>query len=182
MNRKKTQRRSTPKQQSGQLVNQPSATSTRAQDGKAELLVNEVVKNPQVLERLLHRPEVAGFMMQISTTHRSGPLPEAEELARYDKVSPGFAREIMDMAKSAQEFRQNQGKKSLSGAIWKDRIGQIFALLCVLIFSYIALEMINKEAYGYATILLGVELVALAGIFVIGRDNKPPKEEQKKKK
>ncbi|MDX6915668.1 DUF2335 domain-containing protein [Pectobacterium carotovorum] len=183
MNRKKTHRKSIPKQQSGQLVNQPAATSTRAQDGKAELLVNEVVKNPQVLERLLHRPEVAGFMMQISTTHRSGPLPEAEELARYDKVSPGFAREIMDMAKSAQEFRQDQGKKSLSGAIWKDRIGQIFALVCVFVFSYIAIEMINKEAYGYATILLGVELVALAGVFVFGRtDNKPPKEEQKKKK
>lgn len=164
------------------LVNQPTLTSSRAVDGKTELLVNEVVRNPQVIERLVSRPEFSGIMMQIST-HRSGPLPDAEELSRYESVSPGFAKEILEMAKSEQSFRHAQGRKSLSGAIWKDRIGQIFGLICVVIFAYIAYEMILKEAYGWATTLLGVELVALTGVFVIGRKEskqEAPKNTKKK--
>jgi len=109
--------------------------------------------------------------MQISH-HRSGPLPDSEELARYERISPGFAREIMEMAKDEQKFRHTQGKSSLSGAIWKDRIGQIFGLVCVFVFSYIAYSMIEKEAFGWATTLLGVELVALTGVFVLGRKDK----------
>ncbi len=86
----------------------------------------------------------------------------------------------MDMAKSAQEHRQQQGKTSLSGAIWKDRIGQIFALICVFVFSYVAIEMIDHQAYTQATILLGAELAALASVFILGRSIKlPPKEEPK---
>ena len=164
------------------LVNQPSLTSSRASEGKTELLVNEVVRNPQVIERLMNRPEVSGIMMQIST-HRSGPLPEAEELARYEKVSPGFAKEIMQMAKDEQSHRHSQSSKSLSGAIWKDRIGQIFGLICVFVFSYIAYLLIEKGAYGWATTLLGVELVALSSVFVLGRkDAKQEAPKQPKKK
>lgn len=163
-------------------VNQPTATSSRVASGKADLLVNEVVRNPDVLQRLMHTPEMAGVMMQVSHT-RSGPLPDPEELSRYEKVSPGFAREILEMAKSEQSHRHTQNKKSLSGAIWKDRIGQIFALVCVFVFAYIATIMISNGAYGYATTLLGVELVALTGVFLAGRKDKNPetKKPQSKK-
>lgn len=164
-----------------QLVNQPTLNSGRVLNGKTELLVNEIAKNPQALERLLDRPETAGFMMKVSH-HRSGPLPDSDELARYEKISPGFAREIMEMAKSEQKFRHSQGKSSLSGAIWKDRIGQIFGLVCVFVFSYIAVMMIEKGAYGWATTLLGVELVALTGVFVFGRKDKPTEQKAQNRK
>lgn len=171
MTRKRSPRKATT-QQSHPTVNQPVVTSERARDGKTELLVNEVVKNPQVLERLMNRPETAGLIMQVSHT-RSGPLPDPDELARYEKVSPGFAREIMEMAKAEQKHRHTHLSNGQSGAIWRDRIGQIFGLICVFVFSYIAYEMIQKGAYGWATGLLGVELVALTGVFVIGRQSKP---------
>jgi len=170
MGRRKPPRKTTASQQPP-LVNQPTVNSGRVIEGKTEFLVNEIAKNPQALERLFSRPETAGFMMQISH-HRSGPLPDSEELARYERISPGFAREIMEMAKDEQKFRHTQGKSSLSGAIWKDRIGQIFGLVCVFVFSYIAYSMIEKEAFGWATTLLGVELVALTGVFVLGRKDK----------
>ncbi|MEB5837058.1 DUF2335 domain-containing protein [Pantoea dispersa] len=109
--------------------------------------------------------------MQVSHT-RSGPLPDPDELGRYEKVSPGFAREIMEMAKAEQRHRHTHLSKGQAGAIWRDRIGQIFGLICVFVFSYIAYEMIQKGAYGWATGLLGVELVALTGVFVMGRQTK----------
>lgn len=169
------------KQSPPQLINQPNP-SRKVQDGKTELLVNEVMNNPEVIQRLANRPEALGLMMQVST-HRSGPLPEAEELARYESITPGLAKEIVDMAKSAQQFRQDQGRRSLSGAIWKDRAGQLSAMVCVFIFAYIALKMVSAGAYGHAVLLLGAELVALAGIFVVGRsDKKQERTEQEKKK
>ncbi|QBX86407.1 DUF2335 domain-containing protein [Enterobacter roggenkampii] len=177
MSRKKSQRKlqtATPRN----LVNQP-ATLGRVQDGKTELLINEVAKNPQVLERLMDRPELAGIMMQVTHT-RSGPLPDADELARYERVSPGFAREIMDMAKAEQKHRHEHYKAGQSGAIWRDRLGQIFAMASVLVFAGIAYEMIQHEAYGWATGLLGVELVALTSVFVIGRKDKPNLNQSKK--
>ncbi|HEB4874362.1 TPA: DUF2335 domain-containing protein [Kluyvera ascorbata F0526] len=178
MSRRKTQRK-TPSAAPKNLVNQPAVTG-RAQDGKTELLVNEVVKNPQVLERLMNKPELAGMMMQVTHT-RSGPLPDPDELARYEKISPGFAVEILEMAKSEQKHRHTHVSKGQSGAIWRDRIGQIFGMVCVFVFSYIAYEMIQKEAYGWATGLLGVELVALTSVFVVGRkEKKPPQNTQKK--
>lgn len=170
MSRRKPQRKSTASAPT-KLVNQPDI-SGRVQEGKTELLVNEIAKNPQVLERLMTRPEMAGIMMQVTHT-RSGPLPDSDELARYEKVSPGFAREILEMAKSEQRHRHSHLSKGQSGAIWRDRIGQIFALVCVLLFTYIAYEMIQRSAYGWATGLLGVELVALTSVFIVGRRDKP---------
>lgn len=177
MSRKKPQRKLQTSAPQKSLVNQPSA-SGRIQEGKTELLVNEVVKNPQVIERLMDRPEMAGIMMQVTHT-RSGPLPDADELARYERVSPGFAREIMDMAKAEQKHRHDHYKTGQNGAIWRDRLGQIFAMICVLVFAYIAYEMIQHEAYGWATGLLGVELVALTSVFVIGRKDKPAQTQKK---
>lgn len=179
-------RRKSPRKQTAnfpdKLVNQPAIDSGRAQDGKTELLVNEVAKNPQVIERLMHRPDLAGMMMQVTHT-RSGPLPDADELAKYERVSPGFAKEILEMAKSEQGHRHDHVANAQSGAIWRDRLGQIFGLICVFVFAYIAYEMIQKGAYGWATTLLGVELVALTGVFVFGKfeKNSNSKQEPKKK-
>jgi uncharacterized membrane protein len=53
---------------------------------------------------------MAGIAMQVTHT-RSGPLPDADELARYERVSPGFAREIMEMAKAEQKHRHEHLKK-----------------------------------------------------------------------
>ena len=119
--------------------------------------------------------------MQVTHT-RSGPLPDPDELARYEKISPGFALEILEMAKSEQKHRHSHLSKGQSGAIWRDRIGQIFGMVSVFVFSYIAYEMIQRGAYGWATGLLGVELVALTSVFVVGRKDKLPTQSNKTKK
>ncbi|MGV6264515.1 DUF2335 domain-containing protein [Escherichia coli] len=53
--------------------------------------------------------------MQVTHT-RSGPLPDADELAKYERISPGFAREIMDMAKAEQKHRHEYYKAGQRGA------------------------------------------------------------------
>ncbi len=123
-----------------------------------------------------------GLIMQFSTTMRTGPLPEAEELAKYEHISKGLAREIVDMAKDSQKFRQDQGRKSLSGAIWKDRIGQIFAFLTVIVVAAVAVYLIHEGAYASATTLLCTVLATGVGVFIVGRVDKPQNDNNSKKK
>lgn len=40
-----------------------------------------------------------------------GPIPSAEELARYESIKPGFADRILKMAEKEQEERINLNKK-----------------------------------------------------------------------
>ncbi|WP_445494624.1 DUF2335 domain-containing protein [Photorhabdus sp. SF281] len=175
-------RRSPSTKKPDQIINQSTPSSSDAKDSKTELLVNEVIKNPEVLQKLALRPEGIGMIMQV-TTLRSGPLPDADELSKYDQIYPGLAKEIVDMARSAQHFRQEQGRKSLSGDIWKDRIGQIFALLCVLIISGVAVYMIYRGESGYANTLMTTVLASLAGVFIYGRyENSKDTSSKNKKK
>jgi uncharacterized membrane protein len=35
-------------------------------------------------------------------SHYSGPLPQSGEMEQYERISPGYAKELLEMAKSAQ--------------------------------------------------------------------------------
>lgn len=43
------------------------------------------------------------ILRQSHVIEHSGPLPPAEELRRYEQIAPGFALEILEMAKRAQQ-------------------------------------------------------------------------------
>lgn len=46
---------------------------------------------------------VEQYMLQVAV--HSGPLPSAQQLAEYERASPGVAKEIIEMAKSEQATR-----------------------------------------------------------------------------
>lgn len=179
MSRKRRHQQVSTKERQHTLPNQPVFPDGGGR-GKTELLVNEVLKNPQVLEKIARRPEGVGMMMQIQTKTRSGPIPEAEELAKYEGIYPGLAKEIVGMAKDSQAYRQEQGRKSLSGEIWRDRLAQILAFGTVIIVSLVACYLISKEAYGSATTLLCTVLASGVGVFFMGRNEKTSNAEESK--
>lgn len=44
------------------------------------------------------------FAAILYSESRSGPLPDAAELKRYDEISPGLASQIMEMAQKNQDY------------------------------------------------------------------------------
>jgi uncharacterized membrane protein len=46
-------------------------------------------------------------------SHYSGPLPQAEQLEQYERICPGYAKELLEMAKKGQDHAQEMEKKSL---------------------------------------------------------------------
>lgn len=116
-------------------------------------------------------PAAHGAFRRIET--RSGPLPDAQELARYREVDEDFPREILEMAKAEQAHRHEMNraemqlvKEDLQGRLKTARTGQwlgfgIAAL--VLVLSGI-MALTGHEVL--ASILAGVDVIGLAAVFV----------------
>jgi uncharacterized membrane protein len=94
--------------------------------------------------------------------HFSGPLPPPAALEQYEKIQPGFANAILEMAQSAQKHSQEMEKNTLQ--LQKD-----FSLLHL---KYFGRGQIIAGILGIAAIVGGSTVVALghasAGMGIIG--------------
>jgi uncharacterized membrane protein len=109
----------------------------------------------------------------------SGPLPPPDALAEYERIFPGCAKRIVDMADRQSQHRQSLEKRSIFSNTRNETLGQILAAVITLvtISGSIYLAAIGKELTGFGIILTNI--TALAGVFVYGRYQQ--KEERKEK-
>lgn len=146
-----------------------SANKPAQSDSTDKKLVSRVVNDPELLNKVLLQLD----LQQVSVTRVShsirGPIPDSSELEKYEKILPGAADRIISMAEKQQEHNHTINNKAVTGAIWKDRIAQILAFLCVCIVSGVAIDMISHDQpLAAASVMTGV-LVALAGVFLYSR-------------
>lgn len=101
----------------------------------------------------------------------SGPLPRAEEFARYDAVCPGAAREILQMAVRAQTHGHDMDRTALKSEVLYRNIAISAAALIILamIAGSVICAIFGREN---AAIALGTAagLSSLAGVFIRGRN------------
>ena len=120
----------------------------------------------------------AAFIKAASWT---GPLPHPADLAAYEKVCPGAAQEILDMAKGQAAHRQNLELIVIRG---NDRrathglyLGWFVATLAMV--AGFLLIWNGRDVAGFT--LLIAELVTLAGVFVYGRVEQRRERQEKAK-
>jgi len=115
---------------------------------------------------------VQTMQMQI----RMGPLPTAEELAKYDAVLPGTAERLVrqmermtELAVEQQKHRFGLENRVIDGNIKSQTEGTRFggAIALTAIIGGIVLILYDKPVGGLVSIL--GTLVALVSVFVIGR-------------
>ena len=108
----------------------------------------------------------------MSFKHHSGPLPDPETLNQYNSIISDGANRIMIMAEKQQNHRIELEKTAVKSQLSQSKKGQIFGFIITLIIvacgTYLALEGHEKTGM----ILIGTTLVALAGIFVLGKFRK----------
>ncbi|MCH5568804.1 DUF2335 domain-containing protein [Pseudomonas syringae] len=123
----------------------------------------------KALERVLsvaakREPEMVAqvaFKQEVYT----GPLPHPDQLNVYDEET---RRLIVNMAVREQQHNHHMQSKGLSGAIWKDRTGQIFGF-GIAIAGLAAAAWIAQYSAVAAAIIGTLDLVGMVGIFVIPR-------------
>lgn len=128
-------------------------------------------------------PQRVSRQMQMSASASfsfSGPLPPPEVLAKYNDVIPNGAERIMKMAEGQQSHRQGLEKTVVEGNVKSERRGQWMGL-------FISTIVIGAGTYLAATghqttggLLVSVNVVALAGVFVYGKHQQRQELEGKK--
>lgn len=111
----------------------------------------------------------------ISERH-AGPLPDPRSLERYRDLIPNGAERIMAMAEREQRHRHDMEKREqalLERSEQHDfvitRRGQVFGLgVCLLVIGA-AMVFVLVGQPGLAALLVGLDLAALAAVFVAGR-------------
>ena len=104
-----------------------------------------------------------------------GPIPPPAALEAYEKVHPGLANRIMQMAEKEADHSHKMDERSLSSQVWSHRIDQLLQFVGQLFGLLLGLCAIGAGLYAamnghpVAGTFFGVGGVAtLAGIFVYG--------------
>ncbi|WP_323883130.1 DUF2335 domain-containing protein [Aeromonas hydrophila] len=160
-----------------------TGSSSPTQDGQqlVDRLEHELQENPdpELVERIVQSPVIKRVVMEM----HQGPLPPARAMAEYEQVLPGSAERIMRMAELEQSQRHSMQKEHLAiqkeelsqhkelskGFLNNDRLGKWMGFAIVLAVLGFAAWMAEKGHPTIAGILVGVDLVGLAAVFVIGR-------------
>ena len=154
---------------------QKSNTSGKSQVVKSvnEDIAAQVVSNPDFIKRL--ERDVSTAVMQVTKMH-SGPLPDPETLAGYERVAPGSAERIILMAEKQQDHRHNNENKQLSlhetminGDCSMKKRGQWFGLFSVLIVSMFSFYLAFLGHISASVTVITVVLIGLTSVFVMGR-------------
>jgi uncharacterized membrane protein len=104
--------------------------------------------------------------------HFSGPLPSPDNLLNYDKVTPGAANRIIEMAEKNQEHRLYINRVLAESDVKKSLRGQIFGFAIAAIAFTVATicAFLDQKEIGIASI--GFSLVSIVSTFVLGRKSK----------
>lgn len=102
-----------------------------------------------------------------------GPFPHPQILEQYNKVLPGAAERVFTLTEKEQSHRHDIQKTAITGAISRDRRGQWMGYTITILVLLIAVYFAYRGNTAFAGTLITVDLVALAAIFVSGREGKP---------
>ena len=141
----------------------PAQTSAPSQ----ELTPEEQEQLQQLLERSGRDPQESQILLQRMTV--SGPLPPPQILEQYGEILPDAPQRIVTMAEKEQEHRHHVESNALQGQIALDRRGQRFGLTIGVSALAVALILGLNDQELAASIIGGIDLVALVGVFVYGR-------------
>jgi uncharacterized membrane protein len=116
-----------------------------------------------------NNPEKIQRQLQMQAVSFSGPLPPPQLLHQYNEVVPDGAERLMKMAEVQQTHRQELERTVIHGNVRSEARGQWMGLLISLVVvgagTYLA--AIGKQLTG--GLLVGVDVVALASVFVYGK-------------
>lgn len=158
-----------------QLPSQDEQES-RELDNFVEEVEAKVIENPEILERMLDKPEIMELVVQHGF---QGPVPPPGMLLQYNEVVPGLANRLVELTEKEQAHRHKwmDGNLGLKSGMVKR--GQWMAFTLSLLILLMAFFFANKGNTTFAGILVAVDLIGLASVFIAGRaDGKEKKDSQ----
>ena len=150
--------------------------------GESGLPPPEVIANlPEAMRQILSQPDVshAQLVSVFASWMSAGPLPPPEVLDGYNRVLPGSAERLFNMAESQLAHRQHLEKVAVEGgdkrSWWGMWLGFVISLVVFGLGT--ALVITGHDAAGAA--IMTIDVAALASVFVVGQRSQRKEREAK---
>ena len=151
-----------------------SGGKKRGDAGHAEVEREEEIFEGRELES---RPFASHAITQVTEFElRKGPIPDAEELARYRQAHPGAPGIILDEFKQQSAHRrtlerraQLLDRRALEASILSERNGVACALVISLVGFGCATFLVGAGHGVEGTVIFGLDVGALVSAFILGR-------------
>lgn len=111
----------------------------------------------------------------------SGPLPPPEVLENYDKVYPGAAKIIIEMAQKQSSHRQELEKSVITSDIKNSRLGLYFGFIIGLVGIVAGAIIISTGQAIAGGFLSTISIGSLVGTFVYGSQGRKKERTEKMK-
>ena len=118
----------------------------------------EVVSNTQAPSRIVKRRSSVSFFR--------GPLPPAEELAKYNQIIPNGADRIMVMAEKEQSHRQNMESIVVNSVSSQNKRGQWFAYSVAILAIFLSAYLFNLGRDWFGISVISADFLVIAGAFI----------------
>jgi len=127
--------------------------------------------NAELLTRKLERAGISGDVIQLIkmevTRSHTGPLPTVETYEGYERVCPGSAREILDMAVRQQKHSNDMERYNAHSEFWLPVIGICAAVSIVIaMFTAGVYLAFNGHEHLAVGVLSGTGIVTAVGAFL----------------
>lgn len=130
-------------------------------------------KKSSLISSSTENPVAAKAAIQTTTTvfHHSGPLPDPRTLEYYERVYPGAAREIIEMAKGEQADRHRDTFRNWLAHL----LGQIFAFVLGMtgLCGGVLLLYVGKSLTGLGVFIASLGTLIGAAIWEKKQKSKP---------
>jgi uncharacterized membrane protein len=132
----------------------------------------QLTQTPALRQKHSPAPNFPTKRTQFSVTAYMGPIPSADELARYESIEPGLAGRIISMAERQSDHRQRIEAVAVSSEFSNGRLG-IFIGAVVAIAALTVTALLGLWGQQLAATAVGVtEIASLASVFVVGSRNR----------
>lgn len=165
------------------MSNKPKGCVTKpAKEAPSEALMQIEGLPPEMAEVIESLPApqqkiIIQSMLAIQQESFSGPIPHPAILEGYEKIQAGFAERIVKMAEKEQDHRFECDDKIIKGSISTTKRGQWMGYTIALVFGIISLVLGLMGQVAVASIIGGLDLVALVTVFVKSQSSPKAKKE-----
>lgn len=155
-----------------QIPSMPTAKDNELSDEDRTALNHLKPEMAKILKNLPE--EQRDIVIQAIQESFSGPIPHPRLLQGYENIQPGFAERIVVMAEKEQAHRFECDNKVIDSTVASTKRGQWMGYSIALVFGIIALVLGLMGEVAVASIIGGLDLVALVTVFV--KSQSSPKE------
>lgn len=121
-------------------------------------------------DEVAYRDDEGGtFLRRMTIRASSGPLPDPDTLADFEKIAPGSAQMIFDQFVKQGDHRRELEKKHQAHSHLRSWSGMATGGVVTLSAMALSAFMVHSGQTGYAVATALGPIAGLAGVFVIGK-------------